>query len=291
MKITYAALIARMERKMSTTGQSGYVTAKGLRLFYREYGAGPPVLLLHGWPTSSLLWRNVAPRIAQTRRVIAIDLPGFGGSDKPVDVKYDFAFFESVLNDALQQLGIKRVALVVHDLGGPVGLYWAVRNPERVEKLVILNTLVYPEIHWAPLLFLIGLNIPLYRRVFSTNAFISLTLFLGMQRKDRLTRELRAAYHAPFQAPGARRAMVKTWGDMGRDGFKTISAGLSTLTAPVRVIYGAKDPVLHDVAGTARRLQKDFPRAKITALDHCGHFLQEDDPETLSRLLEDFFSN
>ncbi len=276
---------------MSTIERSGYLTAKGLKIFYREYGAGQPALLLHGWPTSSLLWRNVAPAIAQSRRVIAIDLPGFGGSDKPIDVKYDFAFFESVLNEVLQQLEIKRVALVVHDLGGPVGLYWAVRNPARVEKLAILNTLVYPEIHWAPLLFLIGLNIPVFRRVFSTNAFISLTLFLGMQRKDRLTRELRRSYQAPFRAPGARGAMIKTWGDLGRDGFKTISAGLSALTAPVRVIYGAKDPVLHDVAGTARRLRNDFPRAEITALPHCGHFLQEDDPGTLARLLGEFLSD
>lgn len=275
---------------MSNAETSGYLTAQGLRIFYREQGSGPPVLLLHGWPTSSQLWRNIAPRLAGARRVVALDLPGFGGSDKPTDTAYSFDFFEAVLNDALRALNIERAALVVHDLGGPVGLYWAVRHPERVEKLIILNTLVYPEIHWGPRMFLMGLNTPLLRRVFGTRGFIWLTLFLGMQRKDKLTRELQQMYQAPFEAPGARRAMIRTWGDLGRDGFTTISERLPKLPAPVRVIYGAKDPVLHDVAGTARRLQKDLPRVEITALDRCGHFLQEDDPETVARLMADFLS-
>lgn len=275
---------------MPTTEQTGYLTAQGLRIFYREQGSGPPALLLHGWPTSSLLWRNIAPVLAKTRRVIALDLPGFGASDKPDNVTYDFAFFESVLTEVLQQLKIDRVALVVHDLGGPVGLYWAVRHPERVEKLAILNTLVYPEIHWGPRMFLIGLNTPLLRRVFATRGFIWLTLFLGMRDKKKLTDELLRSYQAPFRERAARRAMIRTWGDLGRGGFETISEKLPKITAPVRVIYGVQDPVLHDVIGTARRLQNDLPRAEITALERCGHFLQEDDPETVAQLLADFLA-
>jgi haloalkane dehalogenase len=95
-----------------------HVTVNNLRIHYTEAGSGPPVLLIHGFPTSSHLWRNVIPELAKTHRAIAIDLPGYGLSDKPLDVTYDFAFF------------------------------WAVRHPERVKQLVILNTLVYPETSW-----------------------------------------------------------------------------------------------------------------------------------------------
>jgi pimeloyl-ACP methyl ester carboxylesterase len=121
------------------------VQLDGLRVAYRELGQGPPVLLVHGWPTSSFLWRNVMPHIARANRVVAIDLPGFGESDKPVGIRYNFAFFDGILEGFLAKLGIAELGLAVHDLGGPIGLHWAVDRPERVTRLALLNTLVYPE--------------------------------------------------------------------------------------------------------------------------------------------------
>src|SRR5688500_7200989 len=95
------------------------VNVSGLTLAYRELGSGPPVLLLHGWPTSSFLWRNVMPPIARVNRVVALDLPGFGGSDKPAGARYNFDFFERAIDGFLEQLGIDAVAIASHDLGGP----------------------------------------------------------------------------------------------------------------------------------------------------------------------------
>ena len=105
------------------------VQVDGLTIGYRELGDGPPVVLLHGWPTSSYLWRDVMPAIARTNRVIAPDLPGFGVSDKPAGVRYDFAFFERALDGLLAALGVDAVGLAVHDLGGPIGVHWAVAQP------------------------------------------------------------------------------------------------------------------------------------------------------------------
>ncbi len=143
---------------------SHHITVNDLGIHYLEAGTPdpltPPILLIHGFPTSSHLWRNVMPELAKTHRVIAIDLPGYGLSDKPLDVKYDFEFFESILTDLLDALGIGETNLAVHDLGGPIGLFWAVRHPERVKQLVLLNTLVYPETSWAVKLFLIALRTP-----------------------------------------------------------------------------------------------------------------------------------
>ena len=77
--------------------ESRFVTVDSLCLHYLECGSGPPVLLLHGWPTSSFLWRNILPAIGATHRAIALDLPGFGQSDKPLDASYSFRFFERIL--------------------------------------------------------------------------------------------------------------------------------------------------------------------------------------------------
>ena len=83
-----------------------------------DAGEGDPILLLHGFPTSSHLYRNILPTLAKTHRAIALDLPGYGLSDKPLD-----------------SLDISTTNLVVHDLGGPVGMYWAVHNPHRVKTM------------------------------------------------------------------------------------------------------------------------------------------------------------
>ena len=97
------------------------VQLDGVKLAYRELGDGPPVLLLHGWPTSSFLWRNVMAPIARANRVVALDLPGFGASDKPLGIRYSFEFFARVLDGFLAQLGIDRLGL-----GGPRS-----RRPDR----------------------------------------------------------------------------------------------------------------------------------------------------------------
>src|SRR5262245_8614704 len=117
----------------------------GLTLGYRELGSGPAVLLLHGWPTSSFLWRGVMPAIARANRVVALDMPGFGASDKPLGVRYDFELFERAVDGLLAALGVERVGVAGHDLGGPIALDWAIRNPERVTSIALLNTLVYPD--------------------------------------------------------------------------------------------------------------------------------------------------
>jgi len=136
------------------------ITVDGLEIGYRELGDGPPVLLLHGWPTASYLWRDVMPAIARANRVIAPDLPGFGASDKPAGVAYDFDLFEGAIDGLLEALGVDRLGLAVHDLGGPIGLHWTVRNPERVTRLALLNTLVYPQFAPSVIEFVTTLSTP-----------------------------------------------------------------------------------------------------------------------------------
>jgi len=267
-----------------------HVTVNNLRIHYTEAGFGPPVLLIHGFPTSSHLWRNVIPELAKTHRAIAIDLPGYGLSDKPLDVTYDFAFFENVLEGFLDALGIGDTALPVHDLGGPIGLFWAVRHPERVQQLVILNTLVYPETSWAVKLFLMALRTPGVRDYLVSPKGLVASMKFGVVHKDRLTREVLTPYTAPFQEAPARKALIKAGSGLSIKGLAEIAQKLPTLEAPVRIIYGENDRALPDVAKTMQRVKQDLPGAEVTSLPKCGHFLQEDEPERVGQLMAEFLN-
>ena len=137
-----------------------FININGVKVHYTEAGTGDPIILIHGFPTSYHLWRNVIPAIAKTHRAIAIDLPGYGLSDKPLDIKYNFFFYEDLLNGFLDELGLNQTSLAVHDIGGPIGVFWALRNQQRLTKLVLLNTLVYPEMSWAVKVFMLSLMTP-----------------------------------------------------------------------------------------------------------------------------------
>ena len=275
---------------MSESAESRFVEIEGLRLHYREAGEGDPLLLLHGFPTSSHLWRNVIPRVSDHRRVLALDLPGFGLSDKPTDVWYGFGFHERVLQGFLDKVGAQRTALAVHDLGGPIGLYWAVKHPERLSHLALLNTLVYPETSWAVKLFVLAARTPLVRDWLASPAGITAGLRLGVERKERLTPEVMAGYTDPFRERAARRGLLRAGIGLSPSGLATIGEALPSLDVPVRIIYGENDRILPDVAQTMQRVARDLPQAKITSLRSCGHFLQEDEPKEIGRILSEFLS-
>jgi pimeloyl-ACP methyl ester carboxylesterase len=116
-------------------------SAGGVRSFVREAGEGAPVVCLHGVPTSSFLYRKVNDELA-TRglRGIAFDFPGLGLAERPVDFDYSWSGLARWTGQAIDELGIERCHLVIHDVGGPIGAEWAVRNPERVLSLTVLNT-------------------------------------------------------------------------------------------------------------------------------------------------------
>jgi pimeloyl-ACP methyl ester carboxylesterase len=266
------------------------VQVDGLTLAYRELGDGPPVLLLHGWPTSSYLWRDVMPAIALRNRVVAVDLPGFGESDKPGGARYDFDLFEQALDGFLAALGIEQLGLAVHDLGGPVGLHWTIRNPGRVTRLALLNTLVYPEFSEMVMNFLKACSTSPMREQITSPEGLEAAMRLGLADDSKLTDEVIAAVREPFESDGARTALADAGIGLRPEGFDEIARALPSLQIPVRIVYGAQDRILPDVAETMARVQKDVPHAVTTELPDCGHFLQEEQPERIGELLAEFFA-
>jgi pimeloyl-ACP methyl ester carboxylesterase len=275
---------------MATAATMGMVDVDGLRITYRELGTGPAVLLLHGWPTSSHLWRQVMVPIAQTNRAVAVDLPGFGASDKPLDRRYGFALFERTIDVLLAELGIDQTAIAVHDLGGPVGVHWGIRNPQRVTKLALLNTLLYPELSEAVVEFVRLLRNPESRDRLTSPAGLESVMRRGLVDQSRLTDEVLQAVREPFRTEESRRALAAAGIQLELEGFAETGRRLHELRMPVRIIYGARDQLLPDVADTMARVERDLPQAVTTTLPNCGHFLQEEAPQRVGELLARFIA-
>lgn len=274
----------------TTTTQLETVDAGGLDLAFRELGEGPPVLLLHGWPTSSFLWRDVMPPIARENRVIALDLPGFGGSAKPLDGLYDFDRFASAIDGFLDALGVDTVALAGHDIGGPIALDWALRNPERTTRLALLNTLVYPEFSETVTAFISALSNPDTRDGFTSAAGLEFAMRFGLADESHLTPDVIERVTRPFGDDDSRLALAKAGIELEVERFAEIARALPELSVPLRVVYGEQDRILPDIAETVARLKRDVPHAEVTSLPHAGHFLQEEAGAEVGELLASFFA-
>lgn len=260
--------------------EHNYLTIDGLKLHYLEAGTGPPLLLLHGWPTSAQLWRDVIPTLAKSRRVLALDLPGFGDSDKP-DASYSFRFYERLLDGFLAALGVEETGLAVHDLGGPIGLFWAVNRPERVTELAILNTLVFPETSWAVKAFVVAAMTPGLRNLLTSQWGVRKAISIGMNRRDRFSKSRADIYARVYSEPSARRALAKAGCGLHPTGLADLSAALDRLNVPTALIYGRHDRILPNVGKTMNRLKIQWPHATLSPLD-AGHFLQEDVPDMVA---------
>jgi len=267
-------------------------TVEGLTLHWTEIGSGDPVLLLHGWPTSAFLYRNVMPHIAAAgRRAIALDLPGFGKSDKPLDASYSFRFYDRHLSGFVDALELEQTGLVVHDLGGPVGLHWMVGNPDRVSALGLLNTIVQEKQSWAAAAFIASLHVPGLRDLAASPWGLKVAMQIGTKSRDGAAPDVVAGVQAPFVEKAARLALIKSLINLHPKGLATIEAKLPDVTVPVCMVYGTNDWILPDVTKVFPRLAAELglPADRVHALDGCGHFLQEDKPDEVGRLLGAFF--
>lgn len=275
------------------------VVVRGVRIHYVERGTGAPVLFVHGNPTSSYLWRNITPAIARTHRTIAIDLPGFGGSEHPLGFGYRFDDHAAVLEAFIGELGLEGVALVLHDWGGILGMYYAVRHPERVTNVVLMSTSVAP-VRMSPV---VGALLRLPRApllgwliVQRLNLFLPLALRAGVVHWSHLTPEVRRAYARPFP-DAASRLPIRRWteqlparpGDRVSAVLREIGEALPAFDRPVLIVKAQRDPILS--TSRARALLDVLPHARLELVRDAGHFLQEDQPERVAELLADFLAS
>jgi haloalkane dehalogenase len=258
-----------------------YLEQDGLRLHYLDEGKGDPVLFLHGEPTWAFLYRKVIPYVGAGARCLAPDFFGFGRSDKPTDpawYSYD-RHVESIARFA-EELDLRDVTLVVQDWGGPIGFRFAVENPERVGRLVVLNTGIgarAPSDEWLRFQ-------EFMRRV--GNGIIAGQL-VRLSLVQPVTDEVIAGYDAPFPVPESRTGIVRfpelvaTSSDHPSAGaMLDVRERLRSFDRPALVLFSDSDPIFTRRA--AEVLAELLPNAELDPpLAGAGHFLQEDRGEQI----------
>jgi haloalkane dehalogenase len=263
-----------------------HVEVNGLNIAYRAQGEGEPVLFLHGWPTYSYLWRRQLPALAgEGFRACALDLPGFGDSDKPPDVRYTLNFHTGILEGFLDAMDIAKTTLVCHDLGGPIGLLFAVRRPERLSRLVVMDTTPYPDVPLLIKLMMFGINhVPGVGRAMVSRRGLRLLLNVGTAGRGVITGEVVEAYDRPFAGDGqAREVLLRTFTDFDLPVLQEAVDNYKRITCPTLILWGEKDPTAP--LSLARRLRADIAGAQLETIPNCGHFLSEDKPQDVNRRL------
>jgi pimeloyl-ACP methyl ester carboxylesterase len=263
-----------------------YFEAGEIRSFVREGGDGDPVVLIHGVPSSSFLYRKVIDELAaRGLRGIAFDLPGLGLADRPPDFDYTWTGLGRFAGHAVDGLDLDRFHLVVHDIGGPVGLELAAAAPERIRSLTVLNTLVEVDGFkrpWSMEPFARRGIGEAYLTTMTKPAFRMLFNLQGVANRRAVPKEEVYAYVDLLKRDDGGRAFLKIMRGFERTRAKQdlYVGALRDVPYPVQIVWGAKDPALplETHAEAARRVAG---LDEIHALP-AKHFLQEDQAPALA---------
>jgi pimeloyl-ACP methyl ester carboxylesterase len=268
--------------------------AGGVNSFVREQpppvGTGAPVILVHGVPSSSFLYRKMIPALAQQGlRAIAFDFPGLGLADRPADFDYSWSGLARWMGEAIDALEVDRCHLVVHDIGGPIGCEWAVRNPDRVLSLTALNTLLGVADFRRPWtmrpfgirgvgeLWLASL------RPFAMSELLYLQAIANRAATPR--REVYAYYYLLKRIDGGRAFLRIMRGfELTAEKQRFLWEGLAERPYPARIVWGERDPAL----GLAQmRLVQEALEVPDPILVPAKHFLQEDQAIAVANAITD----
>ena len=276
------------------------------RMHYVDEGPrdGKPVVMLHGNPTWGYLYRNFIPPLVDAGyRAIVPDHLGFGRSDKPDRPElYRISRHAERMDALLESLDLRDATVVPQDWGGPIGLHWATRHPDRVGRLFILNTYAHRPPGKVPL--------PLPLRLFRTpgvgevmvkglDLFKRVFLFrVGVVHRERLTAEVKRAYRAPHPSWSSRTPILVfpreipagPEGPVADQGAE-VEAGLERhfRSKPVKIVWAMKDPAFTPEVLEGLWL-RTFPEADVTRIEDAGHYLQEDAHERIVPALLEFLA-
>jgi haloalkane dehalogenase len=257
--------------------QSHYADLAGARVHYIDEGSGPPLLLLHGNPTWSFLYRNIVKGLRDRYRCIAVDHPGFGLSSAAPGYGYTPAEHADVLEQLVLRLNVSDVTMMVQDWGGPIGFAVAARHPERFTAFVIGNTWAWPKSDPGTQLFSRLLGGPIGRRlILNRNLFVERILPAGVRRRT-LPQAVMDAYRGPFPTPASRRPTAVFPREIlaSRPFLADLEHRLAQLgDRPVLIVWPTKDVAFRD--REQRRWEMLFPNHHTVLLEGAGHYIQED---------------
>ncbi|ROV68776.1 alpha/beta fold hydrolase [Streptomyces globisporus] len=276
-----------------------FTTVRGHRVFYREAGPAdaPTVVLLHGYPTSSRMFRHLLPALADRFHVIAPDHLGFGQSATPPAADFDYTFdaLAEVTEDLLGQLGVERYAIYVQDYGAPIGWRLALRNPDAVTAIVSQNGNAYDEgfvpEFWAPVWAYAqspGSSTEAALRGALSEEAIRWQYTHGVAEPELVDPDTWATDHREISRPGLDRIQLDLFRDYATNPplYPRLHEYFRTRQVPLLAIWGAKDEIFGPDG--ARAFAKDLENAQIQLIPDGGHSLLESHLDTVADAMRTF---
>lgn len=276
-----------------------FLDRDGVRQHYLDEGEGDPVVMLHGNPTWSFFYRNLVKELRDRFRVIVPDHVGCGLSDKPDDSQYEYTLKQRVddVESLLENLGItENITLVLHDWGGMIGMAFAGRRPERIKRIVLLNTGAFhlPKEKGLPLPIWLVRDTPIGALlVRGLNAF-SLGAVKWCATREPLSADVREGYLAPYGNWADRIGVLRFVQDIplepGDPSYDTVSEAETKLSAfaelPILILWGERDFVFD--RHFLKEWREIWPKAELYSFPEAGHYLIEDERETVLKLVGEF---
>jgi pimeloyl-ACP methyl ester carboxylesterase len=290
--LTAAALLLAACASLPVASSDGHgEPAVPVNLHYTETGKGEPVLLLHGLGESSYSWRYVIPELAKTHRVIALDLKGFGQSDKPEDGRYSLFDQADLVDQFIAEHGFRNLTLVGHSFGGGVALALALKDHDRrsprLKRLILVDSIAYKQdIPWGialmrtPILADLGINL------IPPETQMELALKFAYADSSKIPPEAPAEYAKQIRAPGGKYAILRTAAQLMPENIEKFTKRYKDLKLETLLIWCARDGIVPIDYG--RRLYDDLPNARMHILPACVHLPQEELPQLTSMLMSRF---
>lgn len=243
-----------------------FVTIEGVRVRYLDVGQGPAVVLLHGFASSIENWAAVIPELKKTHRVLALDLKGFGWTDRPVG-DYSPAAQAALVKALMKERGIDKAAIVAHSWGSSVALALALQSPESVERLALYDAWVYEQ--QLPSMFQLarakGVGEFLFAAFYSERG--EERLAHGFYDPEIIPEKLVEDVERAMERPGTRAAALEAVRGMT---FSDVEGRYSTITHPTLLLWGREDIVTPPSIG--ERLVRQLKNARLVVYPRCGHF-------------------
>jgi pimeloyl-ACP methyl ester carboxylesterase len=259
------------------------VTVNGVRSPVLEGGptnAQEAIVFVHGNPGIAAHWTALMEPASAFARVIALDMPGYGGADKPRELPYTVDGYAAHLTGALDQLGVRRVHLVLHDFGGPWGLQWAADHPEMHASTTLINTGVLLREGWHALAKVWRTPV-LGELSFKLTSRAGMRLFMKHTNPPSFPPAFGDEMFDMYADEGTRRAVLTLYRNTPMAAHAAaIAPRLREHQRPMLAVWGAKDPYLK--LRLAERQREVFRDARITVLPESGHWPQADDPAAVA---------
>jgi haloalkane dehalogenase len=268
---------------------SRFADVAGARVHYVDEGNGPPLLLLHGNPTWSFLYRELIGALRDRYRCIALDYPGFGLSVAPPAYGFTPREHAGVVEQLLLLLELGDVTMMVQDWGGPIGFAVATRRPERFAAFVVGNTWAWPKSDPGTQLFSRLMGGPIGGHLILRRNFFVERVIPGGVRRRALPEAVMDAYRGPFPTPSSRRPVLVFPREIlaSRPFLAEIERGLPALEdRRALLVWPTKDVAFRD--RERRRWEAVFPNHRTVLLEGAGHYIQEDAPDEIIAAIEEW---